>query len=135
MSNKFVIIKDEIKKQVDKLDKFVKKYKDISQTVQIPSTAYMNWGIELDKKGMTDEAMEKLRTAALMANQNPAIYINLGIALLKQQNYEEAIKNFRHAVKIDKYNSKAYAMWAAALSEIGDLKGAVEIYNIAQKCN
>ena len=124
---------EELKKNVDKLDIFVKKYKDISQTAQIPSTAYMNWGIELAQKGNVDEAIDKLRTATLMANQNPGVYINLGITFLRQKNFEEAIKNFRKAVKIDKYNSKAYAMWASALSEIGDLKGAIDIYELAQK--
>ena len=119
---------EEIKKSIDKFDVFVKKYKAVSQTSQIPSTAYMNWGIELAQSGRTEEAIDKLRTATLMASQNPGAYINLGITFLRQKNFEEAIKNFRQAIKVDKYNSKAYALWASALSEIGDLKGAIDIY-------
>ena len=124
---------EELKHQIEKLDKFVKNYKMSSRTFQLPSSAYMNWGIELARSGNVVEGMEKLNTAALMANKNPWVFVNLGIAFLKQKKYEEAIKNFRKAVKIDKYNSRAYAMWAAALSEIGDLKGAVDIYKIAEK--
>lgn len=124
---------EELKKRIDELDVFVKKYKEVSQTSQIPSTAYMNWGIELAQSGKTEEAIDKLSTAALMAGKNPGVYINLGITFLRQKNYEEAIKNFRQAIKVDKYNSKAYALWGSALSEIGDLKGAIDIYKIAQK--
>ena len=105
MSKKLLQIKNSIKSQIDKLDKFVKNYNESSKTVQIPSSAYMNWGIDLAQRGKLDEAMEKLQTAALMANQNPGVYINIGIAMLKQKNFEEAIKNFRKAVKIDKFNS------------------------------
>ena len=123
----------EIKKQIDKFDIFVKKYNAVSQTSQIPTTAYMNWGIELAQRGKIDEAIDKLRTASLMAGKNPGVYINLGITFLRQKNYEEAIKNFRQAIHVDKYNSKAYALWASALSEIGDLKGAIDIYKLAQK--
>ena len=122
-----------LKQKINKLDKFVKDYTEVSQTSEIPAMAYMNWGIQLAGKGKIDEAVDKLRTATLMANQHPSAYINLGIAQIKQKNFEEAIKNFRKAVKIDKFNSKAYAMWASALSEIGDLKGAIDIYKLAQK--
>ena len=61
---------EELKKRIDELDVFVKKYKEVSQTSQIPSTAYMNWGIELAQSGKTEEAIDKLSTAALMAGKN-----------------------------------------------------------------
>lgn len=133
MKNKILFLGEEIKKQIEKFDRFVNNYDDVSQTTQIPSSAYMNWAVNLAQNGNMEDAMEKLETASLMPNQNPGVYINLGIALVKQKNFEEAIKNFRKAVKIDKFNSRAYSMWASALSEIGDLKGAVDIYKIAQK--
>ena len=135
MKSKLLKIKEELKKRINFLDKIVKEYKDISNPSYLPNTAYMNWGVRLADQGNIDEAINKLKTATLMANQNPNVYINLGIALLKQKDFDGAIKNFRQAVKIDKFNSKAYAMWASALSEIGDLKGAIDIYKIAQKYN
>ena len=75
MTNKLKQIKDNIKNEIDKLDKFIKKYKAFSKTIQIPSAAYMNWGIELAQKGMLNEALDKLETAALMPNQNPNVSV------------------------------------------------------------
>ena len=135
MKTKLSKIKEEIKNKINSLDKIVKEYKSVTHDSCLPNTAYMNWGVTLADQGCIEEAIEKLKTATLMANQNPDVYINLGIALLKQKDFENAIKNFRKAVKLDKYNSKAYSMWASALAEIGDLKGAIDIYKIAQKYN
>ncbi len=119
--------------KINEIDDFVCNYKKMTITAEIPSTAYLNWGIHLANIGQLDVAMDKFNTAILMANQNPNAYVNLGIAFLKQQDYTEAIKNFKKATKIDKLNARAYAMWASALSEIGDMKGAVDIYKLAQK--
>ena len=127
MTSKFLQIKEDIKKQINKFDKYINDYNNIAKTSQIPVTAYMNWGIELARKGELEKALNKFQTASLMANQNPDVYINIGIALLKQKKYEDAIINFRKAVRTDKFNARAYTMWATALSEIGDLKSAIKI--------
>ena len=87
MSKKFLQIKNDIKQKIKKLDSYINNYTESSQTMQLPSSAYMNWGIELAQKGKTGEAMDKLQTAALMANQNPGVYINIGIGLLNQKDY------------------------------------------------
>ena len=131
--NKLLEIKEKIFSQINEFDSFIKNYNQVTHTYQIPTMAYMNWGINLAQKGKLEEAIEKFQTASLMVNTNPGVYLNLGIALLQKKDYEGAIKNFRQAVKLDKYNSKAYTMWASALGEIGDIKGAIDIYKTAEK--
>ena len=114
-----ISMKEKVNKILDgvkKFDKFVSNYEKLTITTEMPSSAYLNWGIHLANLGELDCAMEKFNTAIMMANNNPAAYINMGIALLKQQKFTEAIKNFKKAVKIDRLNSKAYALWASALS-------------------
>ena len=46
MTSKFLQIKEDIKKQINKFDEYIKNYNNIAKAPQIPVSAYMNWGIE-----------------------------------------------------------------------------------------
>ena len=89
----------EIWNKILQADKFINEYKNLTHTVEMPASAYVNWGVYMANKGEFAEAVEKFNTAAMMVQQNPKAYVNLGIVNMQQKDYSEAVKNFRKAVK------------------------------------
>lgn len=68
---------------------------------------YNNLGVELIKKGRTDEAIRYLEAALENFSEYPSAHNNLGTALVKLDRPDEAIWHFRKAISLDPDNSEA----------------------------
>ncbi|MDD3237870.1 MAG: DUF3808 domain-containing protein [Candidatus Gastranaerophilales bacterium] len=120
-------------KTIKKLDKYTTDYKKRTAVVELPSLAYVNWGIYLANKNEFDKAIEKFETSIAMAQQTPSAYLNLGIVYAKKCQYEKAIENFRKTLKLDAKNVRAYSLWGTALVEMGQYKESEYFFKKAKE--
>ena len=119
--------------KIKNLDKEIDTYKEKTGSSNLPSKAFLNWGIHLALEGKVDEALEKFEMSSKMPFTDPENYTNWGIALAKLQRFEEAIEKFDKALGIDKSYSSAYSLKGAALVELNRTDEAIECYNQAVK--
>ncbi len=119
--------------KIKNLDKEIDSYKEKTGQSNLPSKAFLNWGIHLALEGKVDEALEKFEMSSNMPFTDPENYTNWGIALAKLHRFEEAIEKFDKALGIDRTYSNAYSLKGAALVELNRTDEAIECYNQAVK--
>lgn len=124
---KFIIHK------IKNLDSQIDLYKEKTGSSNLPSKAFLNWGINLALEGKINDAIEKFEMSSNMPFTDPENYTNWGIALAKLHRFEEAIEKFDKALEIDKSYSSAYSLKGAALVELNRTDEAIECYNSALK--
>ena len=119
--------------KIKNLDKKIDTFKEKTGSSNLPSKAFLNWGIHLALEGRVDEALEKFEMSSNMPFTDPENYTNWGIALAKLHRFEEAIEKFDKALEIDMSYSSAYSLKGAALVELNRTDEAIECYNQAVK--
>ena len=123
----------EIFAKIKNLDKNINSYKIKTQSVFMPSKAYLNWGINLALEGKINDAIEKFEMSSNMSVTDPESFLNWGIALAKLHRFEEAVQKFDEALKVDKTYSSAYSLKGAALVELNKHEEALDCYKMAVK--
>lgn len=76
-------------------------------------------------------AVERIRTAIAISDQDPAYHSNLGLALHAAGSLAEAIQSYRRAVELHPDYADAHYNLGNALQQSGDLDGAASAYRRA----
>lgn len=118
---------------IKQLDDYIAFYKRQAKVISLPSIAYVNWGIELLKIGLADDALKKFETSALMAYPDLEAFTNLALLNLRDKKFEEAKRYLEQALKLDKENSKIYCMFGALYNELKEYKIADKYFKKAHQ--
>jgi tetratricopeptide (TPR) repeat protein len=88
-------------------------------------------GINLNKLGRTEEAINQYRLTLEVKPDDPTAHYDLGNALTKQGHTEEAIEEYRQAIKYKSDYVLAHYNLANNLAKIGQNQEAIEQYREA----
>ena len=93
------------------------------------TSAYINLGRLLHRRGQISEAEDLYRQAIQRDPKNPIAVFNLGVALEDQEHYGEAINAYRKSIAIDSGTADAHYNLARLLEQQGDLRAALRHLN------
>ncbi len=124
---------EELFRSISKFDFYVNHYKTQTKIINLPSVAYVNWGLYLAEIGLVDEAIEKFKTSSEMAYPASDAFVNLAIALAQEQKFDAACANLKKAVKADPTNVKAYCLWGSILSDRNEYDESEKLFKKANK--
>jgi hypothetical protein len=112
----------------------VKSYEIAAKLGPIDHELLVDWGLALDCAGRQDEAVGKLRQAAMLEN-TAHVHTQIAFVFAKQKRYPEALEDLAQAEKIDSNFDTIYAYRGAIFEEQGDRAAAMQNYKRALELN
>lgn len=112
----------------------VKSYETASKLGPIDHELLVDWGLALDCAGRPDEAVGKLRQAAMLDN-TAHVHTQIALVFAKQKKYPEALEDLAQAEKLASNFDVIYAYRGAIFEEQGDRAAAMQNYKRALELN
>jgi tetratricopeptide (TPR) repeat protein len=97
----------------------------------VPS--YVNLADLFRSQGQEDKAEQTLRNGLQLDAYNAELHEALGLALVRQQRLREAVNELAHAAQLRPDIARYAYVHAIALSEIGDVRGAINVLSRAHQ--
>ncbi len=95
-----------------------------------PGSAFKR-GVEYEKQGLSEKAIESYREALKEAPNDPWTWINMGVSYQRLAMSEEALRCYDNAIKLNPTDADAWSNRAIALRLLGKIEEAVESYDRA----
>ncbi|HEY3900018.1 MAG TPA: tetratricopeptide repeat protein [Chthoniobacter sp.] len=99
------------------------------------STAHVNLGIALDRKGAHDDAIAELETALKIDPASEAAHLNLGVILGAVGRIDEALDHLQRAVELNPRQAEAHFCLGKALASRNRVAEAMAEYEEALRVN
>jgi predicted CXXCH cytochrome family protein len=97
----------------------------------VPS--YVNLADLFRGQGQEDKAEQTLRAGLRADAYSAELHEALGLALVRQKRIREAVNELAHAAQLQPANPRYSYVHAIALSEIGDVRGAINVLSRAHE--
>ena len=131
LNNVVVALKSQGETGEKRLKKVLEIYNEAQAVQTDNANSYFSRALDLQIKGMLDEAIDAYKKALAIKPDYAEAYINMAIALIKKGKLDEALEACNEALVIKPNYSDAYYNMGNVLKEQGKLEEAIEAYNKA----